>query len=63
MSELDAKFQVAVDFIASRGGNRLSNEQVAQRGRCRPRRALAPVGPLLSANPAAYEWMDGLVGE
>lgn len=27
MGELDAKFQVAVDFIASSGGNRLSNEQ------------------------------------
>ncbi|KAG7394831.1 acyl-CoA binding domain-containing protein 6 [Phytophthora boehmeriae] len=27
MSELDAKFQVAVDFIAARGNNKLSNEQ------------------------------------
>lgn len=28
MSELDAKFQVAVDFIAARGNNKLTNEQV-----------------------------------
>ncbi|KAE9048791.1 hypothetical protein PR002_g242 [Phytophthora rubi] len=27
MSELDAKFQVAVDFIAARGNNKLTNEQ------------------------------------
>ncbi|GMF25432.1 unnamed protein product [Phytophthora fragariaefolia] len=28
MNELDAKFQVAVDFIAARGNNKLTNEQV-----------------------------------
>ncbi|OWZ20951.1 Acyl-CoA-binding protein [Phytophthora megakarya] len=27
MSELDAKFQVAVDFVAARGNNKLTNEQ------------------------------------
>ncbi|KAF4316772.1 hypothetical protein BBO99_00008513 [Phytophthora kernoviae] len=27
MSELDAKFQVAVDFVAARGNNKLNNEQ------------------------------------
>jgi hypothetical protein len=33
MSELDAKFQVAVDFVAARGNNKLTNEQVTWGGR------------------------------
>jgi hypothetical protein len=59
MNEMDAKFQVAVDFIASRGGNRLSNEQVAQHGRYRPRRALATAGS--RTNPAVDDRMDDFV--
>lgn len=30
MSELDAKFQVAVDFVAAKAGNRMTNEQVTR---------------------------------